>query len=111
MRTLYPNAGYTLLDRLKETVDGKNMTKIIQVMNYYGVADFFADWRAVEASHGLKHQVVRTVDLPASTRQALDSGVAPNVTHTQTVWEDDLDLPGSRVPPSRKRIDSSAVPW
>jgi hypothetical protein len=88
MSTYYPNTGYTLFDRLKETVDGKNMSKIIQVMNYYGVSDFFREWPAIEASHGLKHKVTRTVNVPASTRQAFDAGVRPNVTHTQSVWED-----------------------
>lgn len=105
MSTLYPNAGYTLLDRLKETIDGKNMAKIIQVMNYFGVADFFADWPAVEASHGLKHQVVRTVNVPTSTRQALDAGVRPNVTHTQTVWED-VVLFAQRRSIHDKRVDT-----
>ena len=105
MSTLYANTGYTLLDRFKETVDGKNMARIIQVMNYYGVADFFADWPAQEASHGLKHQVVRTVNVPASTRQALDAGVAPNVTHTQTVWED-VVLFAQRRSIHDKRLDT-----
>lgn len=105
MSTFYPNAGYTLLDRLKETIDGKNMAKIIQVMNYFGVADFFADWPAVEASHGLKHQVVRTVNVPTSTRQALDAGVRPNVTHTQTVWED-VVLFAQRRSIHDKRVDT-----
>ena len=105
MSTLYPNAGYTLLDRLKETVDGKNLSKIIQVMNYFGVADFFADWPAVEASHGLKHQVVRTINNPTSTRQALDAGVRPNVTHTQTVWED-VVLFAQRRSIHDKRLDT-----
>ena len=101
----YPNAGYTLLDRLKETIDGKNMAKIIQVMNYFGVADFFADWPAIEASHGLKHQVVRTTTIPASTRQALDAGVRPTVTHSQGIWED-VVLFAQRRSIHNKRVDT-----
>ena len=105
MSTLYANAGYTLLDRLKETVDGKNMARIIQVMNYFGIDDFFADWPAIEASHGLKHKVSRTVNVPASTRQAFDAGVRPNVTHTQAVWED-VCLFAQRRSIHDKRLDT-----
>ena len=105
MSTYYANAGYTLLDRLKETVDGKNMARIIQVMNYFGIDDFFADWPAIEASHGLKHKVSRTVNVPASTRQAFDAGVRPNVTHTQAVWED-VCLFAQRRSIHDKRLDT-----
>jgi hypothetical protein len=105
MSTLYANAGYTLLDRLKETVDGKNMARIIQVMNYFGIDDFFADWPAIEASHGLKHKVSRTVNVPSSTRQAFDAGVRPNVTHTQAVWED-VCLFAQRRSIHDKRLDT-----
>ncbi len=88
MTTAYPNAGYTLLDRFAETIDGKNMSKVIQVMNYFGVNDFFADWPFKEASHGLKEKVVRTASIPASTIRGFDKGVKPTVTKTQAVWED-----------------------
>ena len=101
----YPNAGYTLLDRLKETVDGKNMAKIIQVMNYFGVMDFFADWPTQEASHGLKHRVSRTSSIPGTTRQALDAGVRPTTTHIQTVWED-VNLFAQRRSIHNKRVDT-----
>lgn len=101
----YPNKGYTLLDRLKETVDGKNMARIIQVMNYYGVDDFFRDWPAIEASHGLKHQVSRTTSVPGSTRQALDAGVRPTVTHSQAIWED-VVLFAQRRSIHNKRVDT-----
>ena len=105
MSTLYPNDGYTLLDRAKETKDGKNMSRIIQVMNYYGVDDFFREWPAVEATHGLKHKVTRTVNVPASTRQAFDAGVRPNVTHVQNVWED-VCLFAQRRSIHDKRVDT-----
>lgn len=105
MSTLYPNAGYTLLDRMKETIDGKNMMKIIQVMNYYGLDDFFADWPAIEASHGLKHKVGRTTTVPSSTRQAFDAGVRPTVTHSQVVWED-VVLFAQRRSIHDKRLDT-----
>ena len=102
---IYPNEGYTLLDRFKETVDGKNMLRIIQVMNYYGVDDFFADWPAIEASHGLKHKVGRTITVPSSTRQAFDAGVAPTVTKIQSVWED-VCLFAQRRSIHDKRLDT-----
>ncbi len=104
----YPNAGYTLLDRLKETIDGKNMARIIQVMNYFGVADFFADWPIVEASHGLKQQVVRTSSIPASKRQGLDQGVRPTVTHSQVVWEDVIKF-AQRRSIHNDRVDTLSV--
>ncbi len=105
MSTYYPNAGYTLLDRAKETMDGKNMMKIIQVMNYYGVDDFFMDWPAIEASHGLKHKIGRTTTVPSSTRQAFDAGVRPTVTHSQTIWED-VVLFAQRRSIHDKRLDT-----
>lgn len=105
MATKYPNAGYTLLDRIKETVDGKNMMKIIQAMNYFGVDDFFREWPAIEASHGLKHKVARTTTVPSSTRQAFDAGVRPTVTHTQAIWED-VCLFAQRRSIHDKRIDT-----
>jgi hypothetical protein len=92
MSTLYPNSGYTLLDRFKETTDGKNMSKIIQVMNYHGVSDFFADWPFIEASHGLKQQVVRTASIPGSTIGAFDKGTKPTATKSQVVWEDVIQM-------------------
>lgn len=103
MSTLYPNTGYTLLDRFKETVDGKNMAQIIQVMNYYGLDDFFADWPFIEASHGLKHKVVRTATIPASTRRQFDKGTKPTVTKSQSVWEDVVQLT------QRRQIDCDRV--
>jgi len=105
MTTYYPNTGYTLLDRFKETLNGKDMARIIQCMNYFGVADFFSDWPAVEASHGLKHMVARTTTTPSSTRQAFDAGVAPTVTKIQNVWED-VVLFAQRRSIHDKRIDT-----
>ena len=102
---IYPNEGYTLLDRFKETVNGKDMLKIIQVMNYFGVDDFFADWPAIEASHGLKHKVGRTITKPSSTRQAFDAGVRPTVTKTQVIWED-ICLFAQRRSIHDKRLDT-----
>ena len=41
MSTLYPNSRYTLLERAKDTIDGKTVLPMIQTMNRMGVDDFF----------------------------------------------------------------------
>lgn len=88
MATRYPNTIYTLLDRAKDTIDGKTVLPTLQVMNRLGVDDFFADVPFIEANMGLKHRIKRTSALPTSTDRTFYQGVPPTKTMKQVVYED-----------------------
>lgn len=87
MATKYINTKYTLLDRAKETIDGKNVLGIISVMNE-DVDDFFMDIPFVEANMGLKHKLIRDTGMVASTNRTFYAGVKSSKRNKQTVYED-----------------------
>lgn len=109
MATKYPNTVYTLLDRAKDTVDGKTVLPTLQVMNRLGVDDFFMDVPFVEANMGLKHRIKRTSALPTSTNRTFYKGVAPNKTSKQVVYEDVM-LKEQRREIDEDEVDSVANP-
>jgi len=87
MATKYINTKYTLLDRAKETIDGKNVLGMISVMNEQ-VDDFFMDVPFVEANMGLKHKLIRDTGMVASTNRSFYQGVPASKRNKQTVYED-----------------------
>lgn len=87
MSTLYINTKYTLLDRAKETSDGKTVLPYIKVMNQL-VDDFFMDVPFVEANMGLKHKIVRDTGMVASTNRTFYTGVKSSKLNKQIVYED-----------------------
>ena len=99
----YPNSMYTLLERAKDTVDGKTVLPTLQVMNRLGVDDFFADVPFVEANMGLKHRIKRTSALPVSTNRTFYKGVQPTKTMKQVVYEDVM------LKEQRRSIDEDEV--
>ena len=103
MSTLYPNIKYTLLDRAKDTIDGKTVLPTIQVMNLLGVDDFFADVPFIEANMGLKHRIKRTSALPASTNRTFYKGVPPTKVIKQVVYEDVM------LKEQRREVDEDEV--
>ncbi len=103
MATLYPNTKYTLLDRAKDTADGKTVLPTLQVMNRMGVDDFFNDVPFIEANMGLKHRIKRTSALPTSTDRTFYKGVAPTKTTKQVVYEDVM------LKEQRREIDEDEV--
>lgn len=103
MATKYPNIKWTLMDRAKETIDGKTILPTIQVMNRLGVDDFFADVPFMEANMGLKHRLKRTSALPSSTKRTFYKGVPPTKTSKQIVYEDVL------LSEQRREIDEDEV--
>ena len=103
MSTLYPNIKYTLMDRAKDTADGKTVLPTIQVMNRLGVDDFFNDVPFVEANMGLKHRIKRTSALPTSTNRTFYSGVAPTKVSKQIVYEDVM------LKEQRREIDEDEI--
>jgi hypothetical protein len=103
MATKYPNTMYTLLDRAKDTIDGKTVLPTLQVMNRMGVDDFFADVPFVEANMGLKHRLKRTSALPTSTNRTFYKGVPPTKTMKQVVYEDVM------LKEQRREIDEDEV--
>ena len=87
MPTKYINTKYTLLDRAKETTDGKTVLPIISVMNEL-VDDFFMDVPFVEANMGLKHKLVRDTGMVASTKRTFYKGVTASKRNKQVVYKD-----------------------
>jgi hypothetical protein len=94
---------YTLLDRAKDTADGKTILPTLQVMNRFGVDDFFMDVPFVEANMGLKHRIKRTSALPTSTDRTFYQGVPPTKTMKQVVYEDIMLME------QRREIDEDEV--
>jgi len=84
MATKYINSKYTLLDRAKETSDGKTVLPIISVMNEL-VDDFFMDVPFMEANMGLKHKIVRDTGMVASTKRTFYKGVTSSKRNKQVV--------------------------
>lgn len=103
MATRYANVQYTLLDRAKDTADGKTVLPTLQVMNRMGVDDFFMDVPFVEANMGLKHRIKRTSALPTSTNRTFYLGVPPTKTTKQVVYEDVM------LKEQRREIDEDEV--
>lgn len=87
MATKYINTKYTLLDRAKETSDGKTVLPIISTMNEL-VDDFFMDVPFVEANMGLKHKIVRDTGMVQSTKRTFYKGVKSSKRNKQVVYED-----------------------
>lgn len=102
MATIYINTKYTLLDRAKDTVDGKTVQPLIKVMNEL-VDDFFADIPFVEANMGLKHRLVRDTGMAASTDRSMYKGVKSSKLNKQVVFEDVM------LKERRREIDEDEV--
>lgn len=103
MATQYPNTKYTLLDRAKETADGKTVLPTLQVMNRLGVDDFFNDVPFTEANMGLKHRIKRTSALPTTTNRTFYKGVPATKSTKQVVYEDVM------LKEQRREIDEDEV--
>lgn len=86
MATKYINTKYTMLDRAKQTIDGKTVLPIYEVMNEL-VDDFFMDVPFVEANMGLQHKMIRDTGMVASTNRNFYSGVKSSKRNTQVVYE------------------------
>ncbi|MCK5611566.1 hypothetical protein KAR91_57375 [Candidatus Pacearchaeota archaeon] len=108
MATKYINTKYTLLDRAKETSDGKTVLPIISVMNEL-VDDFFMDVPFVEANMGLKHKIVRDTGMVASTKRFFYKGVKSSKRNKQVVYEDVM-LQERRREIDEDEIDTLANP-
>lgn len=100
--TFYINTKYTLLDRAKDTIDGKTVQPLIKVMNEL-VDDFFADIPFVEANMGLKHRLVRDTGMAASTDRSMYKGVKSSKLNKQVVFEDVM------LKERRREIDEDEV--
>jgi hypothetical protein len=108
MSTLYINSKYTLLDRAKETSDGKTVEPVIKVMNQL-VDDFFMDVPFVEANMGLKHKIIRDTGMVASTNRTFYKGVVASKLNKQVVYEDVM-LKERRREIDEDEIDTLANP-
>jgi len=108
MSTIYINTKYTLLDRAKETSDGKTVLPVIKVMNQL-VDDFFADVPFVEANMGLKHKIVRDTGMVTSTNRTFYKGVVASKLNKQVVYEDVM-LKERRREIDEDEIDTLANP-
>jgi hypothetical protein len=108
MATKYINTKYTLLDRAKETSDGKTVLPIISVMNEL-VDDFFMDVPFVEANMGLKHKIVRDSGMVQSTKRTFYKGVTSSKRNKQVVYEDVM-LQERRREIDEDEIDTLANP-
>lgn len=102
MSTIYINSKYTLLDRSKETSDGKTVEPVIKVMNQL-VDDFFMDVPFVEANMGLKHKIIRDTGMVASTNRTFYKGVVSSKLNKQVVYEDVM------LKERRREIDEDEV--
>lgn len=81
------NSQFTLLERMKQSIDGKRLLPILDVMDKLGVPDFLQDVPYFEANRGLTHMVVRTTSRPASSRRNFYEGVTPTDITTQDITE------------------------
>jgi len=108
MSTYYINSKYTLLDRAKETSDGKTVLPIISVMNE-DVDDFFMDVPFVEANMGLKHKILRDTGMVSSTKRTFYTGVKSSKRNKQVVYEDVM-LQERRREIDEDEIDTLANP-
>lgn len=108
MATKYINTKYTLLDRAKETSDGKTVLPIISTMNEL-VDDFFMDVPFVEANMGLKHKIVRDTGMVQSTKRTYYKGVKSSKRNKQVVYEDVM-LQERRREIDEDEIDTLANP-
>jgi len=108
MGTQYINTKYTLLDRAKETSDGKTVLPLIKVMNQL-VDDFFNDIPFVEANMGLKHRLVRDTGMVASTNRTFYKGVVSSKLNKQVIYEDVM-LKERRREIDEDEIDTLANP-
>lgn len=99
----YLHAQWSLLDRATATSDGKTVLPTLQVMNRFGVDDFFADVPFTEANMGLKHRINRTSALPTSTNRTFYKGVTATKTRKQVVYEDIM------LKEQRRSIDEDEV--
>ena len=108
MTTKYINSKYTLLDRAKETSDGKTVLPIISVMNE-DVDDFFMDVPFMEANMGLKHKIMRDTGMVSSTKRIFYKGVNASKRNKQVVYED-VTLQERRREIDEDEIDTLANP-
>ncbi len=86
MATKYINTKFTLLDRAKQSVDGKKMEPVIRVMDEK-VDDFFKDVPFIQANMGLQHRILRDTGMVANTKRTFYSGVKSSKQNTQVVFE------------------------
>lgn len=108
MATKYINTKYTLLDRAKQTIDGKTVLPIIDVMNEL-IDDFFNDVPFIEANMGLQHKMVRDTGMVASTNRTFYTGVKSSKRNTQVVYEK-VQLKERRREIDEDEVDTLANP-
>lgn len=102
MATKYINAKYTLLDRAKETSDGKTVLPVFRVMNEL-VDDFFMDVPFVTANMGLLHKILRDTGMVKSTKRKFYEGVKSSKMNKQVVYE------GVMLQERRREIDEDEI--
>lgn len=108
MTTKYINTKYTLLDRSKETIDGKTVLPLFLVMNEL-VDDFFMDVPYVECNMGLTHRITRDTGMVDSTNRSFDQGVKASKVNKQVVTEQ-IALLERRREIDEDKIDTLANP-
>src|SRR3972149_11723078 len=81
------NSQFTLLERMKQSIDGKRLLPVLDVMDKLGVPDFLQDAPYFEANRGLQHMVIRTTSRPATSRRSFYEGVTPTDLTTQDITE------------------------
>jgi len=81
------NSQFTLLERMKGSIDGKRLLPVLDVMDKLGIPDFLQDVPYFQANMGLMHKILRTTSRPASSRRAFYEGVSPTDLVTQDVTE------------------------
>ncbi len=108
MTTQYINTKYTLLDRAKETIDGKTVLPLFLVMNEL-VDDFFMDVPYIECNMGLAHRITRDTGMVDSTNRSFDQGVKASKVNKQVVTEH-IALLERRREIDEDKIDTLANP-
>lgn len=81
------NSQFTLLERMKGSIDGKRMIKLLDVMDERGVDGFIKDVPFFEANAGLQHRIWRTTSHPDSSRRTFYEGVEITELVTQKIDE------------------------
>ena len=81
------NAQWTLAERAKLSLDGKRVTRALDVMGKVGVDAFMEDVPFYPANLGLEHQITRTTSRPSSTLRTFYKGVKKTSTVSQVLKE------------------------
>jgi len=81
------NSQFTLVERMKLSIDGKSVIAAIDVMDKFGVDSFLRDVPFFPANQGLQHRVTRTTSRPSPSRRKWYKGVGATQATTQVIYE------------------------